>query len=161
MSLQPVDRREIPEETAKLGKQLLKEDDLYRQIGEKLGDLLTDEKLAWMYSHLGGPAISPVILGLVTVFQMMEKVPDRVAAKMVVVRIDWKYALHLPLEWLGFHWSNLSHFRQRLIENEAEYVVFDQLVGALVELGFIRQRGKQRTDSMSILGLVAKLSRKS
>jgi transposase len=93
------------------------------------------------------------------VFQMMEKLPDRLAAEMVRVRIDWKYALHLPLNWAGFHWSNLSHFRQRLIENEAEYLVFDRLVKLLVEPGFIRQRGKQRTDSMSILGLVAKLSR--
>lgn len=159
MSLKPVDRSKIPEDTAKMGEELLKEDDQYRLIGEKLKGLLTDEELAWMYSHLGGPAISPVILALVTVFQMMEKLPDRVAAKMVVVRIDWKYALHLPLNWTGFHWSNLSHFRQRLIENEAEYVVFDKLVKALVEIGFIRQRGKQRTDSMSILGVVAKLSR--
>lgn len=159
MSLKPVDRSEIPEDTAKLAEQLLKEDDLYRLIGEKLGELLTDEELAWLYSHLGGPAISPVILAMITVFQMMEKLPDRVAAKMVVVRIDWKYALHLPLNWAGFHWSNLSHFRQRLIENEAEYLVFDKLVKALVEMGFIRQRGKQRTDSMSILGVVAKLSR--
>lgn len=159
MSLKPVDRSEIPEDTAKLGEQLLKEDDLYRLIGEKLGELLTDEELGWMYSHLGGAAISPVILAMMTVFQMMEKLPDRVAAKMVVVRIDWKYALHLPLNWAGFHWSNLSHFRQRLIENEAEYLVFDKLVKGLVEIGFIRQRGKQRTDSMSILGVVAKLSR--
>ena len=86
MSLNPVDRSEIPEDTAKLGEQLLQEDDPYRLIGEKLRELLTDEELGWMYSHVGGPAISPVILGMVTVFQMMEKVPDRVAAKMVVVR---------------------------------------------------------------------------
>lgn len=112
-----------------------------------------------MYSHLGGAAISPVILAIVTVFQMMEKLPDRIAAKMVVVRIDWKYALPLPLNWTGFHWSTLSHFRQRLLENEAEYLVFDKLVKVLVEIGFIRQRGKQRTGSMSIPGVVAKLSR--
>lgn len=159
MSLNPVDRSEIPEDTAKIGEELLKEDDLYRLIGEKLKELLTDEELAWMYSHLGGAAISPVILAIVTVFQMMEKLPDRIAAKMVVVRIDWKYALPLPLNWTGFHWSTLSHFRQRLLENEAEYLVFDKLVKVLVEIGFIRQRGKQRTGSMSIPGVVAKLSR--
>jgi len=159
MSLQPAERSEIPEDTAKIGKQLLKADDIYRLIGERLRELLTDEELAWLYSHLGGPAISPVILAMVTVFQMMEKLPDRVAAKMVVVRIDWKYALHLPLDYAGFHFTNLNHFRQRLIKNKAEYVVFDKLVKVLVEMGFIRTRGKQRTDSMSILGQIAKLSR--
>jgi transposase len=159
MSLQVVDRSEIPEDTAKLGQELLAEDNIYRQLGDKLSDLLKDEDFAWLYSPIGGPALSPVILALVTVFQMMEKQPDRLGAEMVRVRIDWKYALHLPLSWAGFHWTNLSHFRQRLIENEAEYLVFDRLVRRLVELGFIRRRGKQRTDSMSILGLVAKLSR--
>ena len=53
MSLKPVDRREIPEDTAQLGEPLLKEDDRYRQIGEKRGELRTDEDLAWMYSPLG------------------------------------------------------------------------------------------------------------
>ena len=101
MSLKAVDRSEIPEDTAKLAEQILKEDDIYRLLAEKLGNLLTDEELGWLYSHLGGPAISPVILAMVTVFQMMEKLPDRVAAKMVVVRLDWKYALHLPLEYAG------------------------------------------------------------
>lgn len=159
MSLQVVDRSEIPEDTANLGQELLGEDNIYRQLGDKLADLLKDEDLAWMYSTQGGPALSPVILALVIVFQMMEKLPDRMAAEMVRVRIDWKYALHLPLNWVGFHWTNLSHFRRRLIENEAEYEVFDRVVEMMVEIGFIRRRGKQRTDSMSILGLVARLSR--
>jgi len=159
MSLHPVDRSEIPEQTAELGRKLLQEDNLYRLVGDRLNELLTDEDFMWMYSAIGGGGISPVILAMVMVFQMMEKIPDRQAAEMVRVRIDWKYALHLPLDWMGFHWTNLSHFRRRLIENKAEYLVFDRLVQELVELGFIRQRGKQRTDSMSILGLVAKLSR--
>ncbi len=159
MSLQVVERSEIPEDTAELGQELLEEDNIYRQVGDKLGDLVKDEYFAWMYSTNGGPALSPVILAMVLVFQMMEKLPDRLAAEMVRVRIDWKYALHLPLDWVGFHFTNLSHFRQRLIENEAEYLVFDQLVQKLVEMDFIRRRGKQRTDSMSILGQIAKLSR--
>ena len=149
MSLQVVERK-IPEDTAELGQELLEEDNIYRQVGDKLSDLLKDEDFVWMYSSTGGPALSPVILALVLVFQMMEKLPDRLAAGMVRVRIDWKYALHLPLDWAGFHFTNLSHFRQRLIENEAEYLVFDRLVQRLVETGFIRTRGKQRTDSMSI-----------
>ena len=159
MSLPVVDRSEIPAETAELGRALMGADNLYRQVGDQLANLVKDEDFAWMYSSLGGPGISPVILALVTVLQMMEKLPDRLAAEMVRVRIDWKYALHLPLTWGGFSWTNLSHFRQRLLEHEAEYLVFDKLVQKLVELGFMRRGGKQRTDSMSILGLVAQLSR--
>ena len=159
MSMHPVDRSEIPEETADLGRKLMDENSPYRLIGDRLPDLVEDEDFAFIYSPTGGPAIPPALLALVLTFQMSEKLPDRLAAEMVRLRIDWKYALHLPLDWPGFHFTNLSHFRQRLLEHEAEYLVFDQLLRKLVALGFIRRRGKQRTDSMSVLGLVAKLSR--
>lgn len=90
MSLRMVDRSEIAADTAKLGQELMAEDNLYRQLGDKLASLVKDEDFVWMYSPLGGPGLSPVILALVTVLQMLEKLPDRLAAEMVRVRIDWK-----------------------------------------------------------------------
>jgi transposase len=159
MSLQVVDRSEIPQDTAELGQKLLDEHNAYRLIGERLSDLVKDEDFTDLYSAIGGPALSPVMLSLVLIFQMLEKLPDRLAAEAVRLRIDWKYALRLPLEWPGFHFTNLSHFRQRLLEHEAEFRVFDQLLHKLVEMGLIRRRGRQRTDSTYVLGLVSKLSR--
>ena len=159
MSLQPTDRSAIPPDTAELGRKLLAEKDPYRLIGDQLSDLVCDQDFADLYSTLGGAALSPVILALVTLFQLMEKLPDRSAATAARLRIDWKYALHVPLDWLGFHFTNLNHFRQRLLEHQAEYRVFDKLLQQLVVLGLVRRHGKQRTDSMSVLGLLAKLSR--
>ena len=159
MSLHPVDRSEIPEETAKLGHELLEKNNMYRLIGDLLANLIKDEDFADMYSSIGGSALSPAILSLVLIFQMLEKLPDRLAAEAVRLRIDWKYALHLPLNWTGFHFTNLNHFRDRLLKHEAEYRVFERLLEKIVEMGFMRRRGKQRTDSMSVLGLIAKLSR--
>lgn len=159
MTLKERVRSEIPSETLELGQKLLGADNVYRLIGEELGELLGEEEFEQMYSPIGGPALSPVMLAMVLVFQMMEKLPDRQAAEAVRLRIDWKYALHLPLEYEGFHFSNLSHFRQRLLEHEGENVVFEQLLGKLVELGLVRRRGKQRTDSTHVLGQIAKLSR--
>jgi len=159
MCLHPRYPSEISLEIAEWGRQILAEDNPYRLIGDRLGDLLCDEDFAALYSPIGGSALSPTMLALVTVFQMLEKLPDREAALAVMVRLDWKYALHLPLAGEGFHFTNLSHFRQRLVDHEAEYLVFDRLVNKLVELGFVRRRGPQRTDSTKILGLVANLSR--
>lgn len=159
MSLQAKDRDEIPADTAALGHKLLNANHPYRLIGDRLAELIRDEDFRSLYTPIGGPAISPALLALVTVFQMMEKLPDRLAAEAVVLRIDWKYALHLPLDYEGFHYTNLEHFRQRLIAHQAEYVVFDRLLSKLLELGLIRRRGKQRTDSSHVLGLVARLSR--
>ena len=159
MSLQPLDLSEMPPDIAAWGQKYLAEDDPYRLLGDRLGGLMRDEDFADLYASTGGPALSPTIQSLVTVFQAMEKLPDRAAARAVVVRLDWKYALHLPMDWPGFHFTNLSHFRQRVLENEAEYRVFDRLVQELVALGFVRRRGPQRTDSMKVLGQVAKLNR--
>ncbi len=111
MCLHPLDRSEIPQDTYELGQKLLTEDNMYRLIGDRLSHLIRDEDFAGLYSSTGGPAIAPVILSLVLIFQMLEKLPDRLAAEAVRVRIDWKYALHLALEYGGFHFTNLSHFR--------------------------------------------------
>ena len=159
MTLQPTDWREIPADTDSLGRKLLAADNLYRLLGDRLSGLITDEEFADLYAPLGGPAVSPALLSLLLVFQMLEQLSDRQAAEALVVRIDWKYALHLPLDYPGFYFTNLSHFRTRLLAHQAEYRVFDSLVQKLVEMGFIRRRGKQRTDSTHILGLVAKLNR--
>jgi len=159
MSLHPTDWREIPGDTAALGQKLLPEDNLYRLLGDRLSDLITDEEFADLYTPIGGPAISPVVQSLLLVFEMMDQLSDRQASEALIVRIDWKYALHLPLEYAGFYFTNLSHFRARLLAHQAEYRVFDRLVQKLVELGFIRRKGKQRTDSTHILGLVARLNR--
>ena len=132
MTLQPTDHQAIPPETAELGQKLLEEDNPYRLVGERLADLMQDEDFNALYSLIGGPALSPVLLALVLVFQMLEKLPDRLAAQAVRLRIDWKYALHLPLDYPGFHFTNLSHFRQRLLEHQAQYLVFDRLLQKLV-----------------------------
>jgi len=94
---------------------------------------------------------------LVTVFQAQEKLPDRVAAAMVASRIDWKYALHLPLTYAGFHFTDLLAFRQRLEEHDQERLVFDEFLKRLQALGLVRRRPRVRTDSTHVLGRVHRL----
>ena len=84
---------------------------------------------------------------------------DCQAAYLVVTRLDWKYALHLPLNYVGFDYSVLSEFRKRLIEHQAEQRVFEKLLTKLKALGLVRGRGVQRTDSMAVLSAVTRLTR--
>lgn len=100
-----------------------------------------------------------LILAFVTVFQFIEKLPDRQAAEMMRVRQDWKYALHLPLEYEGSNFSVLSEFRDRLLQGQAEGRVFEELVEQIRALGLIKERGKQRSDSIAMLTRVRWLSR--
>ncbi len=159
MSLQWQLPRELPADTAQIGQTILKSSNVYRQIGERFDELFPEEsRFAELYEPTGRGAISPLLLSLITVFQMLEKVPDRLAAEYVVSRIDWKYALHLPLTYTGFHFSDLSAFRQRLLEHKRERLVFEQFLSRLKALGLIKPRGKMRTDSTHVLGIVERLS---
>jgi len=149
----------MPEDTGKVGKVILKGDSPYRLIGEKLFERFHEQDYADLYSPEGKPGLSPVILAFVTVFQFMEKLPDRQAAESLRMRMDWKYALRLPLAYEGFDYSVLSEFRDRLLEHEAEGRVFEQLVGEFRAMGLIQERGRQRTDSLAMLMSVRRLSR--
>jgi transposase len=152
------DLAEIPAETAAIGQKLLAPTNPYRVIGDHLADILDDAQFAALYDSTGRAALSPSLLALVTLFQFMENLPDREAAEQVVVRLDWKYALHLPVTDAGFDFSCLCYFRRRLLEHAQERLVFEQILGKIQALGFIKKRGKQRTDSTAVLGAVRQLS---
>lgn len=159
MTLRIRTNTEIPEDIATLGRKLLKENNRYRVIGDHLPGIVRDEDFADIYASTGRDAVSPALLSMVTLFQFLEDVSDREAAEMVVMRLDWKYALHLPLDYAGFHPTDLCNFRKRLVENGKEALVFDTVLKKVRVLGFLKKRGKQRTDSTHVLAVVQKLSR--
>jgi transposase len=158
MSLVVREVGEIPAAVKAWGEARLAAENVYRVIGEHLADLVRDEQFAGLYEPTGRHAVSPAVLALVTLFQHLEQIPDREAATMVVSRLDWKYALHLPLEDAGFDYSDLCHFRQRLLAHAEERLVFEAVLTRIQALGWLKKRGKQRTDALAVLGAVRELS---
>ncbi len=158
MTMEPRELGAMPADTRAVGERVLGEGDPYRVLGDRVAGLITDDQFAALYDARGRRAISPSLLALVTLFQFVEDVPDRAAARMVAVRLDWKYALRLPLGDAGFDFTCLCHFRRRLVEHDQDRLVFDTLLGRIRDLGFVRSRGKQRTDSLGVLGAVRELS---
>jgi transposase len=69
------------------------------------------------------------------------------------------YALHLPLDYTGFNFSVLSDFRARLLAHDAAARLFDHLLGQLRELGLLKRRGRQRTDSLAVFARIHLLNR--
>ena len=94
-----------------------------------------------------------------TISQFVEGLSDRQAADAVRGRIDWKYALCLPLEDEGFDASALSEFRARLLAGGAERRLFEALLERLKEDQLVKPRGRQRTDSTHVLAAIQVLSR--
>jgi transposase len=126
---------------------------------EALGQLYLDEQFAALFPTRGQPAASPARLALVLVLQYVEGLSDRQAADAVRGRIDWKYALGLELTDPGFDHTVLSEFRARLVTKDADRLLLDTLLDRLRQLGLIKQRGRQRTDSTYVLAAVRRLNR--
>lgn len=120
MSMQTPFAAVIPEETRRVVESLPPADRVYRLIGNEIDQIISDKDFLEMYATEGRPAINPVVLALVSIFQFLEKVPDRAAAEAAVMRMDWKYALRQDLAWTGFHYSDLCNFRKRLLEHGRE-----------------------------------------
>jgi hypothetical protein len=102
MSLKPQPPHPIPPETKALVGKMLDEGTVYRFVGDVLFDRFHDADFADLYSSTGRPAVSPVILAFVLIFKSLERCSNRQAANNVRFRLDWKYALHLPLDYAGF-----------------------------------------------------------
>ena len=156
--LRPNLHSEIPEETVKVAKAAFPNGNMYLNLRDTLGVIFADETFQELYPTLGHPAESPGRLALVTVMQYVENLSDRQAAEAVRSRIDWKYMLGLSLEDAGFDYSVLSEFRQRLLTGEVETLLLEKLLERCEELGFLKGKKKQRTDSTHVLAAVRALS---
>lgn len=157
--LRPTPFGEVPPETARVARAAFRKGNLYLRIRDELGVLFQDSDFEAMFSMTGRPAVAPWRLALITLFQFLEDLPDRQAADAVRSRLDWKYALGLELTDSGFDFSLLSDFRARLIEHGQESLLLDTLIEKFILQGWIKVRGKQRTDSTHVIGAVRRLTR--
>ena len=128
MSLRPQTVPPVPEETARIARLAFPKGNLYLQIRDEIGVLLTDVNFVDLFPSRGQPAYAPWRLALITIFQFIENLSDRAAAEAVRARIDWKYALSLELENSGFDSTVLCEFRARLVAENAENLLFEKLL---------------------------------
>jgi len=159
MSVQPQDIWPIPEETQRVARAAFPEGNLYLHLRDELGEVYADSQFADLFASRGQPAESPGRLALITVMQFAEGLSDRQAADAVRSRIDWKYALGLELTDPGFHYSVLSEFRARLIQGQTQTQLLDTLLQAFKKRGWLKGRGRQRTDSTHRLAAVRQVNR--
>jgi transposase len=158
MSMRPKPIGPVPEDTARVARAAFPKGTTYIHMRDVLGAIYEDEDFEELFEVRGRPAIAPWRLALVTVMQFSEGLSDRQAAEAVRARIDWKYALGLRLTDPGFDFSVLSEFRSRLVEGGAEHLLLESLLEACKERGYLKVRGRQRTDSTHVLGALRVLS---
>jgi transposase len=159
MCLHPSAIGPIPDGTIRIAQAAFPKGNVYMQLRDVLGVIYADVQFTDLFARRGRPAESPWRLALVTVMQFAEGLTDRQAAEAVRARIDWKYALALELDDPGFDYSVLSEFRARLVQGSAEHRLLDALLERCKERGYLKARGRQRTDSTHVLGALRVLDR--
>jgi len=147
------------EETARVARAAFPRGNTYMRIYDALGPIYRNPQFARLFPKEGQPALAPAQLALVTIFQFAEGLSDRQAADAVRGRIDWKYAMCLPLDDPGFDSSVLPEFRRRLIARGAETLLFETLLAVLKEEKLVKPRSRQRTDSTHVLAAIHVLNR--
>lgn len=159
MSLQPEPLPDIPEETARVARILHPKGNRYMWLRDELGTIYQDEQFATLYPTVGQLAEQPWRLAVMSVVQYMEDYTDRQAAEAMKERIDIKYALSLELTDPGFDFSVLSEFRSRLIAGGLEEVLLTTLLELCRRRGWLKERGKQRTDSTHVRAAIRTMNR--
>ncbi len=124
MSMNPSGLEPIPEETRALMQRLSPKGTMVSQLRDALGPIYSDEGFVHLFPTRGRAAEAPWRLALVTVLQAIEGLTDRQAAEYVRTRIDWLYALALPLSDPGFDYSTRAiSSKQGLLRNSWPHVV--------------------------------------
>jgi transposase len=159
MSMKPQPIPEIPAETVRVVRAVFPKGNIYIHLRDTLGTIYQDELFEDLYPDRGQPAYAPWRLALVTVFQFMENLTDRQAADAVRSRLDWKYALSLELTDPGFDHTVLSEFRTRLVASTAEERFLEAVLDLCKERGWLKARGRQRSDSTHVLAKIRALNR--
>lgn len=132
----------ISMETADAARAILEKDNFYLLVGDRMNDLFFDISLS---KPCGWDSLSQhtlAMLYLVTIFQFIEGQPDDQAVEALQARVDWKYALHLPLSSSGFGAPLFCKFRQWLLADQKGVQTLQTLLLRLSEIA--RVSGKER-----------------
>jgi len=138
----------IPEETFRIAHAVYPRGNTLMKIRDELGTIYQDQAFAELFPPNGRAVEAPWRLALMTVLQFMEELPDRQAADAVRGRIEWKYLLGLDLADPGFDASVLCEFRKRLVEGNAEHLLFETLLDVCKQRGW---RDQPESGSAPIL----------
>jgi len=147
----------LPEETARAARAVFNIENAYLAIGNELEGLLGNIQLSDLDPGRVFPPGKSVQLALMTVFQFAEDMADRAACGAVQKRMDWKYALHLPIEHPRWDPAWLCRFRQPLICNDLGLAAFKLLLGRLAGTGLLG-RDKRDVAADEVMKLVCRMN---
>jgi transposase len=136
MSFSPLNP--IPEDILLNAKQVYSANHAYIAFGNQSEFLLKGLDWDKLSPNQTQPKGFLALLAVISLFQYAEGLSDRQAALATGQRLDWKYALHLPLAYPGIAPLALCLFRKRLADYPSNYPVFQELIHKLIAIQFFQ-----------------------
>src|SRR6266699_745250 len=154
MSLHAQPPEAIPDLTRRIAQTSFPRGSQAMHLRDALGPIYQDVDFAHLFPERRRAAEAPWRLAMVTILQAIENLSDRQAAEMVRVRLDWKYALSLPMDDEGFDASSLMDFRQRLLEHHAEDLLLEPILRVCRD-GWVLLQAVQAPEAVRGCSLIA------
>ncbi len=154
MSLPPV-----PVDTKQAALRSFQPRNIYLQIGDQLGQIFAGIDLCQLDPYKQYSIDRLCRLALITAFQFAENLSDGSATRAVRSRLDWMYALHLPLNYPEFQSYTLCDFRQGLLSNPNAQCEFVNLLDKLKEEGLFNHSKYWPSANAEAVNVVCNLTR--
>ena len=149
----------IPMETAKAARAIFGSNNFYLIVGDQANSLFSGILLDKSQARFQGPTTKQAMLHMITIFQYIETLPDLLATEALRKRIDWKYALHLPLYFPGLEAESLCKFRKHLLLDEVSLRNYQTLLSKLSEFVDLNCQLGAPLDAGETLSVVCTISR--
>lgn len=149
----------VPTETVKAAQSVFGRSNFYLATGDLVNILFSGLILVDPHDRIPKPSRSQAMLYLITIFQHVETLPDNPAADALRLRVDWKYALHLPLTYPGMSASSFCEFRKWLLSDRTGEQNLQKILTRLSEVMLVNGKPCFSLSSGDIVRNVCLLSR--
>ena len=149
----------IPLDTATAARSVFGKSNFYLVTGDQANHLFEGLNLE---DPVGTLQLTPRTLAmfyLITIFQFIENLPDPLAANALQERIDWKYALHLPMNTPGVEARSLCEFRQILLVERINQAQLQLLLRRLSEVTDFTGKQGFNLEAIQVISGVCQTSR--
>lgn len=121
----------IPPETARAARAIFGSNNYYIILGDRLANILSGYTPPACLGPGWEHRLSIPVLPLLTLFQYMEWLTDRQTMDAFRSRADWKYALHIPMNYHGIPEGVLCQYRQEILFMHSRCMELEALLGRL------------------------------
>lgn len=149
----------IPYETSLAAHQIYSNNHTYLQIGDNLKNIFNQMDISLLdpSSQMNSEIVCR--LALAGAFQFAESLPDSSASSATMKRMDWKYALFLPISHPGISGNSLCEFRQSLCSSSTALQEFGNLLKILGDFNLFPQTTSPWLDPKATLSMICQTNR--